>query len=52
MRSSSWILLPPQAANTPLPDWAQEVLASYDAAFTLHAKRQMALESTIVLTKG
>ena len=37
---------------TPLPDWALEVLASYDAAFTLHAKRQMALESTIVLTKG
>lgn len=34
-----------------LPDWATQVLDGFDAALTLHAKRELMLEGTIVLTK-
>ena len=35
-----------------LPDWALEILDSFDAALNLQAKRELMLEAAIVLTKG
>jgi 2-polyprenyl-3-methyl-5-hydroxy-6-metoxy-1,4-benzoquinol methylase len=35
-----------------LPGWANDILDSYDAAMTLNAKRELMLESSIVLTKA
>jgi SAM-dependent methyltransferase len=35
-----------------LPAWAMDVLDSFDAALTLHAKRELMLEGTIVMTKA
>lgn len=35
-----------------LPDWANAILDSFDAAITLNAKRELMLEGTIVLTKA
>jgi SAM-dependent methyltransferase len=34
------------------PDWAGDILDSFDAAMTLSAKRELMVEGTIVLTKG
>ncbi|WP_372784891.1 class I SAM-dependent methyltransferase [Phenylobacterium sp.] len=35
-----------------LPPWAIDILDSFDAALTWHAKRELMVEGTIVLTKG
>lgn len=35
-----------------LPDWATAILASFDAALTHDAKRELMMEGTIVLTKA
>ena len=35
-----------------LPAWAMDILDSFDAALTWHAKRELMVEGTIVLTKG
>jgi SAM-dependent methyltransferase len=35
-----------------LPAWAMGVLDGFDAALSLHAKRELMLEGTIVMTKG
>ena len=39
-------------ADLTFPDWALAILDSVDAAFTLHAKRELMVEASIVLTKG
>ena len=39
-------------ADLVFPAWADAILDSFDAAFTLHAKRELMVEGTIVLTKA
>jgi len=39
-------------ADLGLPPWALDILEAFDAAMPFHAKREMMLEGTIVLTKA
>lgn len=39
-------------ADLDFPAWALDILASFDAAFTYYAKRELMLEGTIVLTRA
>jgi len=38
-------------SDLPVPDWALSIIDEFDAAMTLHAKRELPVEATIVLTK-